>query len=261
MGRKYSTSSDSNISGINSIVSNFDFCKDPIELYPLSFLQSRYEKKYITSRDQFISLINNKKIQNAYSIGFNSKFTKYNNQYYDLENYYLYIIHHNGKKNRFKIRTRYYENSKGTFELNYKNNRNLMTKNRFPLLEGENPLLKYGKEISSITKYNSNLLYESLKTQYYRITLFNRNSPERVTIDTNLIFSGEVEKRLNDIFIIEIKTDFYSNRSVFNNILKEMKIQSIPFSKYCIGISLTNSKIKKNNFKPIMNRINKIMEN
>tara|TARA_Y100000768_G_C23989685_1_gene691432 strand:+ start:522 stop:932 length:411 start_codon:yes stop_codon:yes gene_type:complete len=135
-----------------------------------------------------------------------------------------------------------------------------MTKNRFPILEEENPLSKYRKEINSITKYNPELLYESLKTQYFRITLFNRKLPERITIDTNLFFLGKNEIFLNNIFIIEIKTDSYSKRSTFNNILKEMKIQSIPISKYCIGISLTNSKIKKNNFKPIINRINKIME-
>ena len=66
---------------------------------------------------------------------------------------------------------------------------------------------------------------------------------------------------MNNIFIIELKTDHYLNRSIFNDTLKEMRIKSIPFSKYCIGISLTKNNIKKNNFKQIINRINKIMEN
>ena len=67
MRDKHFIESNYNINDIHSIVSNFECCKDPIELYPLSFLQSRYEKKYITSQSQFIELMNSKKILTAKS--------------------------------------------------------------------------------------------------------------------------------------------------------------------------------------------------
>ena len=252
---------DYKINDIDSIISNFKYYKNPIELYPLSFLQSRYEKKYIISQNQFRQLMNNKKIQYKYSLGFSRTFIKYSNQYYDLKNLHLYRIHHNGKKDRHKIRTRSYDGFNKTFELNYKNNRNLIIKNRFPIKDGQDPLLIYAEKINALTKYNPESLYKSLKTEYYRTTFFNRDLPERITVDTNLLFSGEIEKKLSKIFVIELKTNSYSNRSTFSNMLKEMRIHPIPFSKYCTGISLTNSEIKKNNFKQIIYKINKIMEN
>ncbi|MBI9099155.1 MAG: VTC domain-containing protein, partial [Spirochaetaceae bacterium] len=54
---------------------------------------------------------------------------KYETQYYDSPDLSLYRIHQNGKKSRFKIRTRSYLNNNESFlEIKQKNNKNRTSK-------------------------------------------------------------------------------------------------------------------------------------
>ena len=99
-------------------------------------------------------------------------------------------------------------------------------------------------KIKKTTKEDSQLFYQ------LRNNVINRK-----------FFLNSKNISFNEIFIIELKSDSFSNRSPLVNLLKDLKIESVSFSKYCIGMALTEKKIKKNNFKAMLLKLNKIMEN
>ena len=83
---------------------------------------------------------------------------------------------------------------------------------------------------------------------------------ERLTIDFNINFrnleTGEF-RRMSDLVVIELKQDGNVN-SPFKDILSDFQITRSSFSKYCVGLAVTDSSIKKNRFKKLCMYINKI---
>jgi len=118
------------------------------------------------------------------------------------------------------------------------------------------------KFIEKQTPYSSKDLEIKIKNNFDRVTLVNFQSKERVTIDFNLKFSsGKLEKKLDNICIIEIKREKGNRKSEILSILKEKRIRPTSFSKYTIGSCILNTNLKYNNFKRKLLFINKISKN
>ena len=101
---------------------------------------------------------------------------------------------------------------------------------------------------------------EKLIIKFNRITLANNNLTERLTIDVNLSVQNGYNKKLFDQLVIsEIKQNKYNPKSDYIQILRNMGIPEMRFSKYCIGIIHIYKKIKYNRFKPKLIQINKIL--
>ena len=88
--------------------------------------------------------------------------------------------------------------------------------------------------------------------------MVDKNFTERVTIDTSPGFKiKDKEVVLDNLVIIEVKQSKASDPAKIIKVLQEHKIRSNAFSKYCVGRSLLEEKLKKNNFKPLLLKINK----
>ena len=88
----------------------------------------------------------------------------------------------------------------------------------------------------------------------------NNSLTERLTIDINLsVKNGTDVKLFDQLVITEIKQNKYNPKSDFIQILREMRIPEMRFSKYCMGILHIYKKIKYNRFKPKLTQINKIL--
>jgi hypothetical protein len=57
--------------------------------------------------------------------------------------------------------------------------------------------------------------------------------------------------------ILEIKRNQNTKNRLLDSILKELKIYPMRFSKYCIGLSLLETKVKNNRFKPVIHQLRK----
>lgn len=176
---------------------------------------------------------------------------QYETLYYDTTRLDLYNKHHNGQLNRYKIRHRSYVSSNtGFLEIKFKNNKGRTIKNRIksPLAEtvfGEKSLAFLSHELN----FDPQDLKPVVRVNYNRITLVNKNSPERVTIDLNLQFSTtEKAFAFNDLVIVEIKQD-KRTISPFAQELKQRRIREGSISKYCMAIALTHKNVKLNNFR------------
>jgi hypothetical protein len=192
----------------------------------------------------------------------NERVFTYDNTYFDTDDFLFYNQHHNGNKKRFKIRSRKYSSSNQSFfEIKIKNNKDRTVKKRLPI-DGINKYLGEQEKdlVSEIIGLPPNQITPKLNVQFSRITLTDNSFNERLTIDTNISAkNGFGSKIFNQLVISEIKQKKYDPKSDFIQILRNLKIQEMRFSKYCMGMLHVNKEIKYNRFKPKLLRINKIL--
>jgi hypothetical protein len=67
------------------------------------------------------------------------------------------------------------------------------------------------------------------------------------------------EHKSNRLCIIETKRDFHNPNTSSARIMQELRIKPSGFSKYCMGLALTNAHIKKNLFKPRLIKFQSIL--
>lgn len=185
----------------------------------------------------------------------------YETMYYDTFKNGMYNSHHNGKLNRYKIRHRSYVSSGIRFlEVKFKNNKGRTLKKRIHsdfnkgFSEKENNFLK------ALTPFSVEDLQPSLNNSFSRLTLVNKNFQERCTIDLNLSFTSKKKQlALHKLVIVEIKADGSSSASPLARALRDQRIKKSGFSKYCIGRSVTDTGLKRNNFKHKVRMITKTL--
>ena len=223
-------------------------------------LMKRVDTKFILSESQLLKVFS--KIQKDYKVLEidNERLMQYSTLYFDTQNKKCFKEHHNGKLNRYKIRMRKYLVSDLCFlEVKKKNNLGVTNKTRRQIKDFETILSSDSKEFIYNSQINDLLLEPALYNNFNRITLVNKNYPERVTIDTNLSFkSADKEKIFDNLVVIEIKQESKRLNTVMNKALKLMSILPTNFSKYCLGITNTFDNIKSNRFKEINLKINKL---
>jgi hypothetical protein len=182
----------------------------------------------------------------------------YTTTYYDTPTLLFYTQHHNGKRNRVKIRTRLYEHSQEKFlEVKNKTNKGKTIKSRMM----SNDILLENEFLKEVTGFGVADLKESLISRYSRITLLHKENKEKITFDIHLKFEREGKKSgLENIVIAELKSE-KPNGSCFFKIMKKHRIKSGALSKYCLGILQLEHIKKYHNFKPLfikLSNLNKI---
>ena len=223
-------------------------------------LMKRVDTKFILKESQLLEVLS--KLYEDYKILEidQERLMKYSTLYFDSENKKCFNDHHNGKLNRYKIRMRKYLVSDICFlEIKKKNNLGITNKIRRQIKDFETNLTTESKEFITESNINNLLLEPSLYNNFSRMTLVNKNEPERITIDVDLSFSfGTDEKKFDKLVVVEIKQEGKRLNTTINRALKSMSILPTNFSKYCIGISNIIDNIKSNRFKEINLKINKL---
>ena len=192
----------------------------------------------------------------------NDRVYTYDTTYFDTDDFLFYVQHHNGSRNRFKVRfRRYSSNKKSFFEIKIKNNKDRTIKKRLNVDEINKDLGDQERDlVSKITGLSANQLTPKLVLEFSRITLTDNNFNERLTIDANLSAkNGTSNKLFDQLIIAEIKQNKYNPKSDFIRILRNLKIQEMRFSKYCMGLLHVNKNLKYNRFKPRLIQIDKIL--
>jgi hypothetical protein len=191
-----------------------------------------------------------------------NRICSYETLYYDTKNFDLYMKHHNGRLNRYKVRCRkYVESDINFFEIKYKNNKSRTIKKRIKIAQIENILQS---EAANFLHKHSNIEADSLFpvcwVNYARITLVNKNFQERLTLDIGLEMKKEDQyKQIESLVIAELKQDRSTEKSIFNKVMQENRIQKNSMSKYCLGVSLLYPTIKQNRFKPKLLTLKKLL--
>jgi len=185
----------------------------------------------------------------------------YENNYFDTPDLLFFRDHHNGYVNRIKVRSRrYVESDLCFFEIKKKEKVDRTNKHREPLPYMISDIDEDRKNI--IQDYTRKTIDEVtliLKNNFNRITLVNNQFTERVTIDMNLHFiDNEHDIKFKKIAIIEIKQSKSTQSSPLTTFLKYNNIREQSISKYIYGVISLIPTVKKNNFMPILKKINKL---
>lgn len=191
-----------------------------------------------------------------------NRISRYKTLYFDTEDFDLYNKHHNGKLNRYKIRHRtYVESNLGFLEVKFKNNKGRTLKTR--IKENDIPDLKTGKAFAFLERmlpFNPGDLLPKIWINYSRMTLVNKTSAERLTLDLHLEFEKDNHRQvLNQLVIAEVKQDS-KIASPFVAMMRARHIRQGSISKYCFGVACSFPQVKKNNFKQKLSHVNKIIQ-
>lgn len=227
-------------------------------------LMNRVDTKYIINNSQLSELLE-KALKHYRIVEINGKrVIPYSTIYFDTETTEMYMMHHNGKLNRSKVRMRSYIDSGISFlEIKSKSNKGRTTKNRIGIANEQFDAMTLKEKEQDFLKemdVQPIQLIPQIQNNFRRITLVDNQLTERVTLDTMLTFknvSTGLCKKVEDLVIIEMKQDGALS-SYFKDYLQSIRIHSGSMSKYCMGMMLVNPNLKSNGFKNKLRKITKI---
>jgi hypothetical protein len=227
-------------------------------------LATRSERKYILDPRTFDRLIG--EIAPHYLIleidG--ARVFSYDTVYFDTPELSTYLQHVQGRRKRFKCRTRLYAESELCFfEVKLKGGRGETIKRRLAHGVEEHgsltvPALAFLERELQET-YSARLpavLGPVLRTSYRRLTLAGRTDAERLTFDFELMFAAESDNYsiAPGRVLLETKTDVGGEAGkVADKALRRLGVRPIgSCSKYCLGVALARPEFPDNPFRPLI---------
>jgi len=239
---------------------------EPISLSEMDSvkLMTRSDEKYLCRIDQLPGILEKAMLNYKVLQNHGKRLLGYESMYLDTPAHEMYLMHHNGKLNRYKIRVREYKESKEFFlEIKFKDNHRETAKKRISISSDRNYFTPEIRNfLAQHTHYTPDLLKPTLFSTFQRMTLVNNDIQERITIDLEPSWFFE-EKRvdLSGMVIMEVKSAKTSNTRGFGLLLRDARIQPRRLSKYCTGTILLYPGIKHNRFKAKMLHLKKLDKN
>ncbi|MCP9762847.1 polyphosphate polymerase domain-containing protein [Lacihabitans soyangensis] len=192
----------------------------------------------------------------------NERLCSYETLYYDTEDYKLYHSHQSGRLNRYKVRFRNYVGSNlSFFEIKHKNNKGRTLKTRIKQPSTFEEVLNKEKAdfLEKTTPLLANELKGNLMVNYKRMTLVNKTSKERLTMDLDLTFiKDQNEVIYNQLVVAEVKQEKLGASPIID-IFKKHNLRAGSISKYCLGVMSTDREMKHNRFKTKFLHLKKII--
>lgn len=225
-------------------------------------LLNRVDTKFVTTRSGLLHLLQMAAGEYFIQEIEGRKVMPYTTLYFDTTDTRMYAEHQRGRKNRQKIRVRRYESSGISFlEVKRKNNKGRTDKKRTQIPVRVPEPTDYAEFLTKHSRYSPHELIPQLSNAFHRITLVNQAMTERLTIDLDLSFTNEVTHShvdMDNLVIIEVKRDGLTHSPVLA-MLNRLRIHQSGFSKYCIGMTLTNPALKSNRFKERVRYVQRLM--
>lgn len=226
-------------------------------------LQERVDRKYLIERD-LLSAIADELAKNYLAMEVDGKqILFYDTVYFDTDELLCYRSHLQGRRLRFKVRSRRYRDSGScVFELKYKDAHGRTLKERI-----DYPWQTHGAvdqearafvASTLLRRYNMDFASElsrALDVSYRRVTLVSPEAGHRITCDFDLSFrtSNGGETQLDgDYLILETKGSF--ELSPADLFLRRHGQRPIRCSKYCVGLGSSDPRVKNNPFRPVLRR-------
>jgi len=240
---------------------------DPISLPELdshAALQMRVDRKYIVNYetlerllaqlgDDYLALeIDGERLQ------------QYDSVYFDTPALTGYRHHMQGRRKRFKCRTRIYGGTACFFDLKMKGRRGETVKSRLPL-----PPLAHGSLTTDATAFLKRELLQEygcaaparllpiLHTSFARLALTHAHRPERLTLDFGITFdrvgSDERYRMRPDHVLIEAKSG--AQLGTVDRLLPRLGARPLTkCSKYCLGVALAQPALPTSPYRPLLRR-------
>ena len=238
---------------------------DPIGLQDMQevSLLDRVDQKFIMTQKQMLILLESLRPDYRVLTISGNCLNHYRTIYFDSTDFSLFRMHVNENAERYKVRYREYVDSLDSFlEVKYHTRKDRTVKERIPVFLPYAHLTPDMDDwLNEAVPFDCRCLEPKLTNSFTRITLVNKTSHERVTLDTNLVFFTDQQFiRVDGLAVAEVKSDIGHHASPILSQLKTHKIKPQSFSKYCIGVALLYEEVKKNTLKAKFLTLRKMLE-
>lgn len=239
---------------------------EPVSLDDLNrraALQTRVDQKYFVPWEAFEEFAF--RLRNTHEVlEIEGRRTfNYDTMYFDSPSLLAYKAHIQGRRKRFKARSRHYvESGLCLFEVKLKGGRGETIKHKIsydPADYGRvTPAARRFVEECLRQQYGQELtdpLQPVLSTHYLRMTLTSNETKERITCDLDLAFSdveGSQRNMSEQYVLVETKGELAYQQS--DRLLWSLGVRPMSGSKYCTGVSLLRPELKSNRFRNEMKR-------
>lgn len=238
-------------------------------------LMNRLDQKYLATVHQLIELLEMAKGKYRVQVISGQRVCGYRTLYLDTPDEEMYLMHHNRRAPRQKVRVRTYLVGYDTFlEVKNKDNHGRTKKKRMKVSGPDQPNILHTSDLMErLDKAGGNELLEKcawyrldqlvpkMENNFERITMVNMEKTERLTIDCHIRFhhhETELDNTFDQLVVIELKRDGNVDSPVLD-MMRKLRIRPSGFSKYCIGSLMTNPDLKQNNFRKKIRKIQKMV--
>ncbi len=221
-------------------------------------LQTRVDKKFLLNAVEFTELMD--RLGPAFRIMQikDRRLFNYESVYFDTPDLQMFTAHKQGRRRRYKIRTRTYaDTGLCMFEAKFKGLRGATVKHRIPYDLGDRDIINEQAEAflteRLATEYHQGMphLQAVMRSDYVRGTFVNPLDEERLTCDVNLVYSQDgTTIHGPDLFVIETKST--DGRGAADAALSAMRIRPVGMSKYCVGIALLHPALAANKWSRLL---------
>lgn len=230
-------------------------CYEPISLDQMEdvALLNRVDTKFVMSTGQMMEALQALEQDYWMLSVVGQRLNHYRTLYFDTPKFDLYLMHVNGRADRYKVRSREYADTHLSFlEVKHRTPKERTIKERMVTTYPLTWMTAEAEEwLQGVFPYDSQALEAKLWNSFTRLTLVSKQRCERVTLDFDLNFKTTSRSTsLDKIAIAEVKMERGNCRSPFMQQMHAMKIHQRGFSKYCMGVGLLYDDIKKNALKP-----------
>ncbi|MGM7678844.1 polyphosphate polymerase domain-containing protein [Microbacterium sp. A94] len=235
--------------------------REPIglgEVVSEAALQTRVDRKFLLRPEEFTAFA--ARLGDAFRImeidGLRT--FRYESVYFDTHDLAQYRAHRQGRRRRYKVRSRTYADTGLTmFEIKTKGARGATVKHR-----REQDMQDAGRLTPANTEFLGNVLAEEygermpelgpvLESTYTRGTFVSPIDGERVTCDVELSYA-DTDQRIDGPDLIVVETKSADGRGVSDRALAELGIREVSMSKYCIGIALLHPALPANRWSRLL---------
>ncbi|ACQ79113.1 conserved hypothetical protein [Beutenbergia cavernae DSM 12333] len=233
---------------------------DLAEVLDVAALQTRTDRKYLLEPEEFA------RFGAALGDGFRAleidgrRLFAYESVYFDTPALGLYRSHRQGRRRRYKVRTRaYLDSGDAMLEVKLEGHRGATVKRRTP-----HPASRRHELTGAGHRFVSDVLDDAyrltlpqlepvLTTTYTRGTLVDTATGARVTCDVDLVCSDPRASRSGpDRVLVESKSA--SGASPADDVLAEIGVRQVSLSKYCVGVALLRPHLAANRWSRVLRR-------
>ncbi|MFC3521287.1 VTC domain-containing protein [Streptomonospora nanhaiensis] len=219
-------------------------------------LQTRRDRKYLVRRDVFLAFLDRLADQGDWSIlqiGGMRRF-RYSSTYFDTPDLLTFRQHRQGRRRRFKVRTRsYLDTGACTFEVKLEGARDATVKQR-----REHPFALRDELTDDARAFLAEVLragygvdppgelIRTAVTAYWRRTLVQRSGTARITCDTGLVCRSEAAAVVADPGWVVVECKSAGPPTAADAVLADLGERPRRISKYCLAAAVLHPGLRAN---------------
>ncbi|OLT17507.1 hypothetical protein BJF79_48470 [Actinomadura sp. CNU-125] len=221
-------------------------------------LQTRVDRKYLVPAELCAAIL--PRVAGDYAAleidgrrGF-----RYSSTYFDTPNLLTFRQHRQGRRQRYKMRTRtYLDSGECMFEVKLSGARNATDKRRLPYDAARRRTLdgtarEFLQDVL-LSAYRTNppaALVTSATTDYLRSTLVQLTGPGRVTFDASLTCTDGAVTIAADPGMVLIESKSEGGEAPMDRILRDHGVRPVKISKYCAAVAVLYPGVAANPWRP-----------